>query len=565
MNFLFLIFLVNFAATEYVMASTIDDAEAIVSAFKDITDPTADILAKMSKVGKEVAPFIKTVFPLGGLLTAAIKVGAQTESDEYRALVLLSKQMTQQFSKIENKIDFAVKVISLDTKIWDYNREIRDILDVLKSEIAFIWNPALNKTPAVVDGFVHVCRQKNPKHLVQKIHGMTVRDCSKPQSEAMMLREAELYSQIRQTFKIIEHRSVLRMKFTSEYQRIEYENNKLDIITTLLSNETMTQDLIKDIEQAFHTKVSTLNDVVTVVKRALKKRDVTVAPTGCFTHALILGTNYHFAPVAEFYQMIIDDLSRAALYAAGCSDLMFEGNQHAVNIYQESISVLMEETLQFTSKYVTMKLNSSWPSAHKQQIKEALGDATVPETQFKDKVGVLTKMMEQIGLPIYHFQLVMANYEDIGIGLYIEGDATSIFNMTDVGGVDLIVTRYPKDEEYRSISAQKWLDTVRSKIYNTIDENYNAEQLGSDLIPKIKTAIGTGLINSTLYSSLAIVRDYSIIQGGCRVKHESNPTFLRDWRGKQFAKSMDIIEYYWRGAPPPLFRDCEHFVLFLFL
>uniref|UniRef100_A0A915EA93 Uncharacterized protein n=1 Tax=Ditylenchus dipsaci TaxID=166011 RepID=A0A915EA93_9BILA len=466
----------------------LDTVEKMCSYFKDVTDPTVDIVGKMSKVAEKIAPFAKVVFPVGTLIAGSLNM--QAESPEYEAIKKLGKEMKFEFFKVQSAIDYNFKVISLENKFGDYSNYVEGKLDNLESESEVMWDPAIKKTPEVVNVFKHNCLNNNPKEILMTIARYVVKDCP------------ELFEQI------VKY-NVKNVHYASEYQQRQFEEEKLDVITTLMANPEEADSLIEGIKWKFTSKASSLKEALTRVKSSLKENNIEVQATHC--------------------------LADAMLFAGNCANLTYGGQAAAINKYQSDCVKEMQKILSFVSLFVEKRMKYAWPKAYQSAARKVVGNEELSSKLFNETSIKIAAQMDKIGLPIYYYQIVVATYEQ---------------------------ERFLKTELYRVAGAQRWYSQKKDKIYQIIDYNYNIGRL-DDLVQKIEDGIGESLTSDMLYRSIAVTRDYSKVQGGCKVNFGRVATTAYDGSGSPIADAAEYIDYYWKGEP--IFKNCEEYVLFLFL
>uniref|UniRef100_A0A915CNB7 Vitellogenin n=1 Tax=Ditylenchus dipsaci TaxID=166011 RepID=A0A915CNB7_9BILA len=289
------------------LSEQINDVEKMMSHFKDITDPMANLLTRLGSVGSKIAPFAELAFSVGSLVAGTLHVAGHTESDEYKALMLLNATTTVQFKKNEETVRLSQKLLDGGLQMGVYNREIRDQLDILHSEMKMMWNPNLDKTQAVVNVFKHTCLQRNPKDLLLVIHGMTVRGCHRLPTR----RDVQILAEARQVFRDIKLYNVINIAYTMHHIKSQFEEDKESVIATLQAHSNSSDELLEEIKWAFTSKVWKLEDAMKMIKQVFANRRITVKPTNCLTRTMVEATNYRYLEAMEFSDLLIKDMARA--------------------------------------------------------------------------------------------------------------------------------------------------------------------------------------------------------------------------------------------------------------
>ncbi|KAI3417508.1 hypothetical protein GPALN_013230 [Globodera pallida] len=137
--------------------------QEVIDRFEKIAETSVDLTEKLALIRDTSAAFIKLAVPLGALLAASLDIVKKEspESEEYKALKKLNKQMNYQFDRLGERITYSFEAEEMDTELRHFQNFITGQLNILSRKVRYFTDPRKPKTVQSVNDLLEYCKGDN--------------------------------------------------------------------------------------------------------------------------------------------------------------------------------------------------------------------------------------------------------------------------------------------------------------------------------------------------------------------------------------------------------------------
>ncbi|KAL3117310.1 hypothetical protein niasHT_002872 [Heterodera trifolii] len=517
--------------------------------FDTLTASTADVGSIMNTISMSLFSFLKLTFRIGTLVAGALNISTKPESDEYKAL---------------KNIAVSEQVIALRGNLHDYKKNVHRPMKSLRRYVSMFCNPVIEKTDRDVENFIRVCDdpdRQTPLSILDYIQTHTVEHCTIGLSSEQISLQAQFVHMLKK----------IRMQIRSEMEKEKFDTIASELI--IWFSELETDNAEKVLQKMENNNASLFeydssSSVFSAVKNFFLETGAYEPVSGCLLDDIVIGKNFHRKEIQELENIIRLDVVTLVVFGSICANLTFAGDQKRMDWYQKELTTIVTSILDNVDPYVSAELLKSFPNIEIGVVKSVIDEMHLNQPVLDNATvfDLTVKIFD--ALDGYGNR----NYVKQGfVSTNLQNDTNSLvgcmsencFFLADYNSLNIMVTLYDyTNQKVRARKAWDWLflaspyeRSIASMLWKHAKVNYNINSL-NNLLETFENAEHLHLTNKTLYSNLAVLRNYGATRS-CGVTYTQRSIKI----GDQFSATATVL-YYYEGT---IWRKCESYVILFFI
>ncbi|KAL3096710.1 hypothetical protein niasHT_025138 [Heterodera trifolii] len=407
-----------------------DDAAEFVSAFKDMTDASADVFDKLSKIGS----------------------AQQKDSDELRAIQALQRQITEQFEALSRKID--------DTVTVSYN--IRLIERHMDNAVKAPGRRSLERIRSECEHSEH-----RPMRLLEWINEIANINCCLPTKN-----DAATYANA--TFLISKLNKTIGKQTNGITNSSEYKAWRSDVLVRLMEMPPqMTNKHVSYLDDALSkntllnfTNAKSLFDISKILVKFFllntefaffhadvhRIRSESQPDMGCFLSTISNRYIKRREPLLQHGNFIITDVVRLQLLGVMCEAFVAEADDEFHHLQLNQYDQLTKEIARALSAWINADLDSAWPDIIVSQAilvlqKNKGAEGHIEEDKYDKTAISIQKIANERGQQKYLHQVVVSPAWEVDLYFVMKCKGDFCTKIYKKHGVNVVISRFDEREK----------------------------------------------------------------------------------------------------------------------
>ncbi|KAI1699175.1 hypothetical protein Ddc_18712 [Ditylenchus destructor] len=141
-------------------SSVESDAKNLMSEISSMTSSTLDVADRFNLITSKAAAITKLLGPIGTMVATSAEIVLQPQTDEMKAINILSKEMKAEFLGLNQKVAKHSEMFSFELALRDYKGRVELVLNSIEYELEDLINPEYDMRQQYVKPWKDDCESK---------------------------------------------------------------------------------------------------------------------------------------------------------------------------------------------------------------------------------------------------------------------------------------------------------------------------------------------------------------------------------------------------------------------